>query len=420
MTERPACEKPDTVPVTANPALDVRCQVHRQSIAVRGEEGVCYALVEVTSRPDGAATEAEASAISLVMRLRLAEGVQIVGLRGVFPVTGQISGAVDDDGARVFQLEDLASGTTDGYLLDLRIPRKEDGAHCIARVSVMGRRADVELSEITVPVDVCYSSAGHGLPCPSVLRHVDPLPPFEFNTEPQGRRESPPSMTEAEWNTCTDPRPMLEFLEGKASDRKLRLFAVACCRRIWHLLSDERSRKAIEVAERYAEGVVRGTELETAYEAACGVTNGVGNTWDAAQDLGSRYFSEAFDGVAGAAAYAAIWAANSDDLLDVGFVANAVTFASQAPTRKDAAWLLQDVFGPLPFRLVTLDPIWLTNTVTSLAQAIYTDHAFDRLPILADALEDAGCTNADILNHCRQPGVHVLGCWVVDLLLGKE
>ena len=68
----------------------------------------------------------------------------------------------------------------------------------------------------------------------------------------------------------------------------------------------------------------------------------------------------------------------------------------------------------------TLDPAWLTPTVQSIAAAIYQDRAFDRLPILADALEEAGCTNADVLLHCRQPGEHVRGCWVVDLLLGKE
>jgi hypothetical protein len=54
-----------------------------------------------------------------------------------------------------------------------------------------------------------------------------------------------------------------------------------------------------------------------------------------------------------------------------------------------------------------------------LAQAIDDERAFDRLPILADALEDAGCTDADLLNHCRGPGLHVMGCWVVDMLLGK-
>jgi hypothetical protein len=80
---------------------------------------------------------------------------------------------------------------------------------------------------------------------------------------------------------------------------------------------------------------------------------------------------------------------------------------------------LRDIFGN-PFRPVTLAPAWLTSNVTALAQSIYTDRAFDRLPILADALEDAGCDNADILEHCRQPGEHVRGCWVVDLILGKS
>jgi hypothetical protein len=80
---------------------------------------------------------------------------------------------------------------------------------------------------------------------------------------------------------------------------------------------------------------------------------------------------------------------------------------------------LRDVFGN-PFRPVTVNPTWQTATVVSLAQAIYDERAFDRMPILADALEDAGCTNADVLNHCRQPGEHVRGCWVVDLLLGKQ
>jgi hypothetical protein len=69
---------------------------------------------------------------------------------------------------------------------------------------------------------------------------------------------------------------------------------------------------------------------------------------------------------------------------------------------------------------VTLDPIWRTLTVVELAQAIERDGTFDRLPILADALEEAGCDNADILNHCRNGGEHVRGCWVVDLLLDRK
>src|SRR4051812_9910492 len=82
--------------------------------------------------------------------------------------------------------------------------------------------------------------------------------------------------------------------------------------------------------------------------------------------------------------------------------------------------LLCDLFGPLPFRPVPLDPALGTPAVVHLARSIYDDRAFDQLPILADALEDAGCTSREVLEHCRGPGPHVRGCWVVDLVLGKE
>src|SRR5262245_19189484 len=71
---------------------------------------------------------------------------------------------------------------------------------------------------------------------------------------------------------------------------------------------------------------------------------------------------------------------------------------------------------PLPH----IDPNWLTSTVVDLARGIYEERAFDRLPILADALQDAGCDNDDLLGHCRGPGPHARGCWVVDLVLGKS
>jgi hypothetical protein len=79
----------------------------------------------------------------------------------------------------------------------------------------------------------------------------------------------------------------------------------------------------------------------------------------------------------------------------------------------------EEVFGN-PFRPITLDPSWLTSTVLALANGIYTERAFDRMPILADALQDAGCDNENILNHCRAPGPHTRGCWVCDLLLNKS
>jgi hypothetical protein len=102
-------------------------------------------------------------------------------------------------------------------------------------------------------------------------------------------------------------------------------------------------------------------------------------------------------------------------------------YVAQAKNRPEKergiqAAFLHDLFGALLHR-VGLDLSWLAwnnGIVVKIAQGIYDDRAFDRLPILADALEEAGCTNADILNHCRQPGEHVRGCWVVDLLLGKS
>jgi hypothetical protein len=81
--------------------------------------------------------------------------------------------------------------------------------------------------------------------------------------------------------------------------------------------------------------------------------------------------------------------------------------------------LVRDVFGN-PFRPVSVDPTWRTSTVLALASQMYESRDFSPMPILADAIQDAGCDNEDILNHCRQPGEHVRGCWVVDLILEKS
>jgi hypothetical protein len=73
-----------------------------------------------------------------------------------------------------------------------------------------------------------------------------------------------------------------------------------------------------------------------------------------------------------------------------------------------------------PFRPLAFDSRWRTADVLGLARGIYEDRAFERLSLLADALMDAGCDSEDTLSHCRGPGPHVRGCWVVDLVLGKE
>ena len=91
----------------------------------------------------------------------------------------------------------------------------------------------------------------------------------------------------------------------------------------------------------------------------------------------------------------------------------------RSATRSDTmSSLLRDIFGN-PFRPVAFDPAWRTEHTVGLALRMYDDRDFAAMPILADALEEAGCDSADILAHCREPGVHVRGCWVVDLVLGR-
>ena len=231
-------------------------------------------------------------------------------------------------------------------------------------------------------------------------------------------------MTELEWLASTDPAPMLAYLRGRASDRKLRLFAVACCQRVWQLLTDGRSRQAVEVAERYADGLAGEEELRLAVVGASTVAErGV-----AASDL---VVDESVASAAFAALNSTLPAEKAADYVTAN-AASAVYHAATAPGRLPAvarsaeraaqAALLRDIFGN-PFRPAPADPAWLAwndGVVPRLAQAVYDERAFDRLPVLADALEDAGCTDEQILRHCRAPGEHVRGCWVVDLVLGKE
>lgn len=296
-------------------------------------------------------------------------------------------------------------------------------------------------------------------------------------------------MTETEWLSPTDPEAMLEYLRGplmrhrsdpmaaREEDRfreeyreshpsltncKLRLFACACCRQVWHLLTDERSRRAVEVAERYADGEITAIESNKAAD----------NTEHAGMMPIERM---------------ALWAAHTGSSTGVQiaiqeFMVNA---RNGGPPQIIQAALLRDIFGN-PFRPVMLPLMcprrcsagfllygdcaacgrygecpWLTwndRTVPRLAQQIYDSREFDRMSILADALEEAGCTDQEILMHCRsvaprqcprcksegrierqkdaymicptcdgckviwdrEPNMmHVRGCWVIDLILGK-
>jgi hypothetical protein len=199
-------------------------------------------------------------------------------------------------------------------------------------------------------------------------------------------------MTEEEWLTCTDLEELLSSLRGKASNRKLRLWAVACCRHVW-ALTCEQDRRLVDLAERFADSLVSAKEFGRAKEA-----NGTAPI-PPGKHLGHRY-----------AWNAAIQSIQQGVLQ--------IASASYRPSQQRG--LLHDIFGN-PFRPVGFDPAWRTTDVLLLARGIYEERAFDRMPILADALQDAGCDSDDILAHCRDASAtHVRGCWVVDLVLGKE
>jgi hypothetical protein len=212
-------------------------------------------------------------------------------------------------------------------------------------------------------------------------------------------------MTEQEWLACTDPGVLIRFLllGGGLSGRKYRLLACYCCRDHLHEFRDDRTIRAIETAERDADGLASHEERQAAREQARQAVS----RWEAEgvpeAGLFAQLALEALDPLR--AAYPDRWGAHRW----VGFIAPGPRQCSR----------VRDMFGN-PFRPVTADPAWLTPTVVALARGIYADRAFDRLPILADALQDAGCEDPEVLAHCRSDGPHVRGCWVVDLVLGKE
>ncbi|QEL17428.1 hypothetical protein [Limnoglobus roseus] len=209
-------------------------------------------------------------------------------------------------------------------------------------------------------------------------------------------------MTEAEWLAGTDSTLLLAFLEGKASSRKFRLFAVACCRRLLPLAPTKRNQEDVESAERFADGTIPESQLNAVFYQRIERASPIHTT--------CAMLPDAF--------HAAIISANQ--------TSRSISLQKPPKGRRDArigegttqTTFLRDIFGN-PFRPVNFSPAWLTPTVVSLAEGIYEDRAFDRLPILADALQDAGCEDADVLGHCRGDGVHVRGCWVVDGVLGK-
>jgi hypothetical protein len=221
-------------------------------------------------------------------------------------------------------------------------------------------------------------------------------------------------MTEAEWLACADPAAMLKFLSGKSSNRKLRLFAVLCCRRISNLL-DTRGLTALDIAEQFADGLACEEQLQEAERMA----EDAFNEFYGDQEYAAETVVSACDLDALESASRAAWFVSQ--LVDVGVPRPLIKATRRLTQRQQCRWL-RDMLTPFrPSSPVCFAVLaWNDGTVRRIAEGIYEGRAFDRLPILADALLDAGCDNDDLIQHCRSDGPHVRGCWAVDLILGKQ
>lgn len=306
-----------------------------------------------------------------------------------------------------------------------------------------------------VPRDIVGGRAGTSFPL--VVSHLRRSPPCRAGLRgapPGGPNEPATGMAEAEWlaewRSATDPMALVD--QWAPGDRQLRLFACACVRRAWPLLADGRSRRAVEVSEAFADGGTNGLGLLDAREESAAAR---ASFWERSRQAGEEYELHLLDDAAdndgpdlraedGYHAYGA-WMANQD----AARAAEVAVLVVEYPlyprlntllwqlrevarlSRGAGAWeaeskaqadLVREVAGN-PFRRGVLNPDWLgweDRIAWRLAQTIYDERAFDRLPILADALEEAGCTDRDILTHFRGSRAHVRGCWALDWILGAS
>jgi hypothetical protein len=284
---------------------------------------------------------------------------------------------------------------------------------------------------------------------------IDEDDPKEAKPQP-----TPRQLDQAQWIACGDPIAMLEHLHnagGETSLRKLKLFGVSCCRQVWHLLTDTRSRDGVEAVELFAEGKVSEEQLRNQ---SIGAYRAWEETEPRSEDeenpgrLGGRpspaipllvanartggYDPEAEPHLCPHRGSALFYAADAVCMLSatgnpwgVMYVASqlqqAIWFASEIAqataviqAAREQAQLLRDIVGS-PFHHVSSNQASLPRHAPSakrIAQAIYEECRFADLPIVADALEEAGCTEELLLTHCREPNGHVRGCWALDLLLG--
>jgi hypothetical protein len=253
-------------------------------------------------------------------------------------------------------------------------------------------------------------------------------------------------VTESEWLT-TDRCAMysgVDYLreKGLASPRKLRLLACAYMRRQWERLVDPRSRAVVEVAEAFADGLRSRQEMQEAAARAEEAAEELKqfdsqreerDSWEpqnraelaiAAHELAVVVLSQPDGATDGTGALAKAVADHAATLADVvGMIAGRGASTEELNAILDAevrahAVLVREVFGN-PFQMVPFNPAMRTETVKSMGETVYSRADFSGLPVLADALEEAGSSTDAFLDHFRLPGPHVRGCWALDLVLGK-
>ena len=221
-------------------------------------------------------------------------------------------------------------------------------------------------------------------------------------------------MTEQEWLTSSDPEAMAEaakeylrsdYPHGPRTERKRVLFSIGCCRLVWQwVAADARCLRLVE-------------HLETRYDSPSSDVD-EDELWRDVKDAARHPDDDT----------PLLQMLAADLVYDVGIPETVIGtlfrgfegWKTPSERARLMAGLLRDIVGN-PFRPVTFDPAWRTSDALILSQQMYESRDFGAMPILADALQEAGCEHPDILTHCRDASLtHVRGCWVVDLLLGKE
>jgi hypothetical protein len=220
------------------------------------------------------------------------------------------------------------------------------------------------------------------------------------------------TVTEKEWLTTDNPTNLLNHVGATAHARKFRCVAAEVARTVRSEVDmlGGLGGRVIRAVEAYADGKLDDATAEQLRLAVRTYLSNHFETLSADQRIG-------FAGVSHGLAEVPFVAAHNT--VDATLRLRGIEYGAGLPHARYVVDVIRCIVGN-PFRPVACDPSWRTTTVVGLTDAIYTERAFDRLPILADALEEAGCTHPDVLAHCRGDGPHARGCWVVDLILGKS